>query len=62
MDHLFDKGFISFKNNGDLLFSKQLNPFVMRQWALAEKVNVGSFNLKQSAFMEFHRDVVFKAS
>jgi hypothetical protein len=62
VDHLFDRGFISFKNNGELLFSKQLNPIVLSQWSLAEKVNVGSFNARQSEFMEFHRDVVFKAS
>jgi len=62
IDHLFDRGFISFQNSGDLIFSKQLNPVVLRQWSLAEKRNVGSFNVRQSEFMEFHRDVVFKAS
>jgi len=62
VDHLFDRGFISFKNSGDLLFSKQLNPVVLSQWSLADKANVGSFNARQSEFMEFHRDVVFKAS
>ncbi len=62
VDHLFDQGYISFKNSGDLLFSRQLNPVVLSQWSLAEKVNAGSFNQRQSEFMEFHRDVVFKAS
>ena len=62
VDHLFDQGFITFKNSGDLLFSRQLNPVVLNQWSLAEKINVGAFNVRQSEFMEFHRDVVFKAS
>jgi hypothetical protein len=62
IDHLFDRGFISFQNSGDLIFSKQLNPVVLSQWSLAEKRNVGLFNARQSEFLEFHRDVVFKAS
>ncbi len=62
VDHLFDQGFISFKNSGDLLFSRHLNPVVLSKWSLAEKINVGAFNVRQSEFMEFHRDVVFKAS
>jgi len=62
VDHLFDRGFISFKNSGDLIFSNQLNPLVLNQWSLTHKLNVGSFNLRQSEFLEFHRDVVFRAS
>lgn len=62
VDHLFDRGFITFKNSGELILSKELNPIVMNQWALAEKRDGGAFNLRQSEFLEFHRDVVFKAS
>jgi putative restriction endonuclease len=62
VDHLFDRGFISFKNSGDLIISKELNPVVLEQWALDKVENVGSFNPKQSEFLEFHRDSVFKAS
>ncbi len=62
VDHLFDRGFISFKNSGALIVSKQLNPIVMDQWSLSSVENVGIFNSKQSKFLEFHRDSVFKAS
>ena len=62
VDHLFDRGFISFKNSGALIVSKQLNPIVMDQWSLSSVENVGKFNSKQSNFLEFHRDIVFKAS
>ncbi len=62
VDHLFDRGFISFRNNGDLLVSKELSPIVLVQWSLKNSENVGSFNQKQSSFLEFHRDSVFKAS
>jgi hypothetical protein len=62
VDHLFDQGFISFKNGGDLILSKELSKTVLDQWALGSIKNVGSFNSKQSEFLEFHRDLVFKAS
>ena len=61
IDHLFDRGFITFKDSGDLVISKELNPVVLDQWSLARVENVGLFNLKQSAYLEFHRDLIFKA-
>lgn len=62
VDHLFDRGFITFKNSGDVIVSKELNPTVLNQWSLDKIENVGGFNKRQSEFMEFHRDTVFKAS
>jgi hypothetical protein len=62
VDHLFDRGFITFKNSGDLIVSKELNPSVLNQWSLDKIENVGAFNNRQSEFLEFHRDSVFKAS
>ena len=62
VDHLFDRGFISFRDSGELIVSKQLNPIVLNQWSLSSVENVGKFNTKQSSFLEFHRDIVFKAS
>ena len=62
VDHLFDRGFISFKDSGDLLVSKELNTLVLNQWSLASIKNVGEFNSRQAGYMEFHRDIVFKAS
>lgn len=62
VDHLFDRGFITFKNGGTLIISKELNPVVLNQWSLSSIRNVGSFNAKQLEFLDFHRDVVFKAS
>ena len=61
VDHLFDRGFITFHNNGNLAISKELNPIILKQWSLSTIENVGSFNQKQSSYLEFHRDVVFKA-
>jgi len=60
VDHLFDRGFISFKNGGDLLVSKELNPIVLEQWNIEDSANVGAFKANQGKYLEFHRDVVFQ--
>jgi hypothetical protein len=64
IDHLFDKGFISFENNGDLLVS----PVAHRQSlirmgiALDGSVNVGAFSEGQRRFLDYHRDNVLRMS
>ncbi len=60
VDHLFDRGFISFRANGDLLVSKGLNENILNKWAILNPVNVGSFSSNQDSYLEFHRDVVFQ--
>ena len=62
VDHLFDRGFITFENSGNLIVSKELNSSVLTQWSLDKIENVGAFNKRQSEFLDFHREVVFKAS
>jgi hypothetical protein len=60
VDHLFDRGFISFTSNGDLMISKELNPIVLNQWNIASSTNVGAFKNSQAKYLEFHRDMVFQ--
>ena len=62
VDHLFDRGFISFKNNGEILRSPVLDPVVMVQWSLDKVESAGSFNSEQSDYLEYHRDSIFRAS
>ena len=59
VDHLFDRGFISFKDNGEILRSPRLSQKVMVQWSLDSIERTESFNKEQSHYMEFHRDEVF---
>lgn len=61
VDHLFDRGFISFKDAGDLLISKELDVKVLGQWKISSSTNVGAFNNNQSKYLEFHRDMVFQS-
>lgn len=59
IDHLFDSGFISFTDEGELLVSPQLNREILKTWGVSKK-NVGNFNLEQSKFLQFHRTNIFK--
>jgi hypothetical protein len=60
IDHLFDKGLISFTNSGDLLISPHLDRGILRAWGIASELNVGIFNEEQAGFLEYHRTVVFR--
>lgn len=60
VDHLFDRGFISFKKSGDLLVSHELNPRILKQWSIEINQNVGKFKDRQIGYLEYHRDVVFQ--
>ena len=61
VDHLFDRGFISFQESGQILTSKDLNLEVLDRWAISADQNVGKFRREQHCYLEYHRDVVFKA-
>ncbi len=62
VDHLFNKGLISFSGNGDLLISPQAEKKSLRRLGIETrtKVNVGRFKQRQQTFLEFHRQNVFK--
>lgn len=61
IDHLFDRGFISFKDTGQLLISNELNPKVLAQWSIQTEQNVGLFRKRQCDYLEYHRDAVFQS-
>ena len=60
IDHLFDRGFISFTENGDLIVSNVLNPNVLAAWSIDPRSNVGTFTAKQNEYLNFHRENVLK--
>jgi hypothetical protein len=64
IDHLFDRGFISFADDGQLLISPVAHtPSLERMGVpVTEGTNVGGFSSGQSRFLEFHRDAVFLRS
>lgn len=60
VDHLFDRGFISFQDSGAIMVSKELNVSVLNQWSINSNQNVGDFKTGQCEYLEFHRDTVFR--
>jgi putative restriction endonuclease len=60
MDHLFDRGFISFEDSGVLIISPVAHvPSLNRMGIATDRiVNVGSFTQGQKHFLEYHRDAV----
>jgi predicted restriction endonuclease len=60
VDHLFDRGFISFNDTGAILVSKELNPIILDQWSIHAAQNVGEFKSGQLPYLEYHREIVFQ--
>jgi len=60
IDRLFDKGLISFSDNGDLLIATRLDKNVLAAWGIAENINVGCFSEKQAGYLSYHREFRFK--
>ena len=64
IDHLFDRGFIGFENNGRLIISPVAHRPSLQLMGIdtAQTVNVGKFSSGQQIFLEFHRKSVFLES
>jgi hypothetical protein len=61
IDHLFDRGFISFEENGELLVSPVANHGSLERMGVHcnQVTKVGSFTSGQKHFLSYHRDNVF---
>jgi putative restriction endonuclease len=61
IDHLFDRGFISFEGSGRLLISPVAHNESLRRMGVTidQQVNVGTFSEGQRRYLEFHREQVF---
>lgn len=61
IDKLFDRGWITFTDAGDLLCAEPSIEQALQQWGVELPLNVGQFNSKQAAFLKYHRDEIFRA-
>ncbi len=61
IDHLFDRGFISFEDSGRLLISPVAYEPALRRMGvpIGEDLNVGGFTGEQKRNLDFHRNFVF---
>lgn len=60
VDHLFDRGFISFTDSGGILVAKNLSQEVLTRWSLNRADDVGKFSSNQIQYLTYHRDAVFE--
>lgn len=60
-DHLFDKGFISFEQDGTMLISTKINPNELKLLGINTRntINVGAFTNEQASYLIFHRENIF---
>ncbi len=62
VDHLFDKGYITFEKMGEMVISPSLNVDVLNKWSIPQVLNVGSFSTEQGEYLSYHQESVFVAS
>jgi hypothetical protein len=64
IDHLFDRGFIGFEDNGRLIISPVAHRPSLQRMGIdtAGVVNVGGFTSGQKQFLDFHRNAVLLQS
>jgi hypothetical protein len=60
IDHLFDRGFIGFEGNGNLIISPVAHRPSLERMGIGTSgsVNVGAFTAGQREFLEYHREMV----
>lgn len=60
VDRLFDRGLLSFEDDGTVLRSSLVADQVWAAWGLQDIATVGNFSSKQCSYLTFHRKHLFK--
>ena len=62
VDHLFDKGFISFEDTGQLIVAPVADPVSLKRMGIDydQRFNVGGFSQGQRAYLDYHRENVLR--
>lgn len=62
IDHLFDKGFISFERDGELIVSPVADRTSLHRMGIPvdRRVQVGAFSEGQRTFLDYHRDNILR--
>ncbi len=61
VDHLFDRGFISFEETGKIIVSPKLPEIVLERWSINPSDSVGDFRQEQRSYLNYHRTRVLLA-
>lgn len=64
IEHLFDRGFISFTDDGELVQSPVADQVSLERMGIRQngQITVGSFSSDQKYFLKYHRDEIFLKS
>ena len=57
IDKLFDKGWVSFRQDGEMLVKEQRVLKVLEIWGIEYPQNVGSFSDEQEVYLSYHREL-----
>jgi len=62
VDHLFDQGFISFEDTGQLIVSPVADSLSLKRMGIDpdSRANVGAFSQGQRRYLDFHRENVLR--
>ena len=62
VDHLFDKGFISFEDTGQLIVSPVTDSVSLKRMGIDrdQRINVGHFSQGQRSYLDYHRENVLR--
>ena len=60
VDHLFDRGWILFEDNGMLVPSPKLDLLVLQSWRIEPDRQPKPFLPRQIEYLEYHRELVFQ--
>lgn len=58
--HLFERGYITFSDTGDLHVSSTLNSRVLKQWGIALPIQPRPFSTRQKTYLAWHRQHVYE--
>ena len=59
-DFLFDKGYITFKNNGSVLISQRLSPVARKIFDVSDDLRLRNVFPENKEYLDFHRSEVFE--
>lgn len=59
-DFLFDQGYISFDDDGSIIFSKYLSEQDINEFHLSEKIRIKQVSQKMKDYLSYHREYIFK--
>lgn len=59
VDKLFDKGYITFSETGNILLASERLLNVLKSWTLDHKKHIGNFSDHQQQYLEYHRSIIW---